>query len=96
MNPQLEAAIDWWLRELPRLPHRVVLNSAFTRKVVVSYSDGEGAYAQVGIAAWTQGQKIGRAGVIRVPDHLRRMWDTKRACERYNDMFEVEAILGLS
>ena len=59
---------------------------------MVSYSDGEGSYAQVGIALWAQGQKMARAGVVRIPDDLRTRWDSKRKGNRYNDIFEVEAV----
>ena len=37
---------------------------------MISYSDGEGSYAQVGIALWAQGQKMARAGTVRIPDDL--------------------------
>ena len=59
---------------------------------MISYSDGEGAGAQVGIALWRQGQEIGRAGVINIPDSLRAEWDSKKKMNRFNDIFEVEAV----
>ena len=72
LNPQLSAVIHWWLEHLERLPERPVPTSFASRRVVVSYSDGEGAGAQVGIALWLQGEPIGRAGVVTVPESLRR------------------------
>ena len=60
--------------------------------VVISYSDGEGAGAQVGVAVWRQGQRIGRAGIVRVPDEVRKKWDPARSHGRPNDIFEIEAV----
>ena len=59
------------------------------RLVMISYSDGEGSYAQVGIALWALGQKMARAGIVRIPDDLRAQWDSKRKGNRYNDKNEV-------
>ena len=63
-----------------------------TRRVVISHSDGKSSYAQVGIALSAQGQKMARAGIVRIPDDLRTQWDSKRKGNRYNDVYEVEAV----
>ena len=68
LNPQLLEHIQWWITTLPHLPPRPIPTSTDQRRTVISYSDGEGKFGQVGIAVWQQGQKIGRAGVIRVPE----------------------------
>jgi len=60
--------------------------------VVISYSDGEGKYGQVGVAIWTQGNPIARAGAVRVPPSIRLSWDRKQTRNRHNDIFEVEAV----
>ena len=92
LNTQLKASIEWWMSNLPRLPDRPVPTDFRDRPVVVSYSDGEGAQGQVGIALWKQGCPIGRAGVIRIPPDLRTQWDGERKLGRFNDIYEVEAV----
>ena len=92
LNEQLVASINWWLFNLPRLPPRPVPTDFRDRQVVISYSDGEGAGGQVGIALWKQGQSLGRAGVIKIPDDLRSEWDAQRKEGRFNDICEVEAV----
>ena len=62
------------------------------RKVMISYSDGEGSNAQVGIALWEQGQSRACAGVVRIPVTLRKQWDQRRKQNRFNDIYEVEAV----
>ena len=61
-------------------------------KTLASYSDGEGADGQVGIALWKQGKPIGRAGVIRIPPEVRARWDPTQKRSRFNDIFAVEAV----
>ena len=92
LNRQLRSCISWWIHHLPILPARPVPINLEKRKVMISYSDGEGSNAQVGIALWAQGQKKARAGVVRIPDDLRRKWDGKMKGNRYNDIYEVEAV----
>ena len=92
LNPQLKSCIAWWIRHLPVLPARPVPINMETRRVMISYSDGEGSYAQVGIALWAQGQKMARAGIVRIPDDLRTQWDSKRKGNWYHDICEVEPV----
>ena len=54
LNAQLRAALRWWLKNLHLAPPRAVYLHSENRPLVVSYSDGEGADAGVGIAAWCQ------------------------------------------
>ena len=92
LNPQLKSCITWWIRHLPVLPATPVPINMETRRVMISCGDGEGSHAQVGIALWAQGQKMARAGIVRIPDDLCTHWDSKRKGNRYNDIFEVEAV----
>ena len=92
LNPQLQTSIDFWLEILPKLPPRPMPTALTTKRTVISYSDGEGACGQVGIALWQQGQSIGRAGVVRVPEELRKAWDPNQKEGRFNDIYHVEAI----
>ena len=92
LNPQLRASIEWWLEHLPHLPARPIPTDFTTRRVVFSYSDGEGTSGQAGVAIWEQGQSIGRAGVVQIPPELRAKWDPVKKEGRFNDIFGVEAV----
>ena len=52
LNPQLMATISWWMRQLKLAPPRPIPWSVLNRRVVLTYSDGEGADAGVGVAIW--------------------------------------------
>ena len=92
LNLQLKACIIWCIRHLPVLPARPVPINMEKRRVMISYSDGERSYARVVIALWAQGQKMARAGVVRIPGDLRTHWNRKRKGNWYNDIDEVEAV----
>ena len=66
LNEQLKACICWWIEHLPILPARPVPINLDQRRVMISYSDGEGSNAQVGIALWAQG---GHACSCRSPTY---------------------------
>ena len=89
LNLQLKSCITWWIRHLPVLPAGPVPINMEKRRVMISYSDGEGLVHAGGRA---QGQKMARAGIVRIPDDLRTQWDSKRKGNRYNDIYEVEAV----
>ena len=104
LNPQLRAAIAWWQRNIPLAPKRRVFVNDGSRHVVVSYSDGEGSDAGVGIAIWCKSLLGERpwAGYLTVPPVVRELWALQRAhAERsaashpdveYNDIMEIEAV----
>ena len=77
LNPQLKSYIIWWIRHLLVFLVKPVPRNMEKRRVMISDSDGEGSYAQVGIALWAQGQEMARDGVGRTPDDLRTHWDSK-------------------
>ena len=59
---------------------------------VVSYSDGEGSEAGVGIAIWKSGEPT-EAGYIKVPESIRALWSRQR--EFGGDLYgiyEIEAV----
>ena len=62
------------------------------RRRIVSNSDGEGSEAGVGLALWENKTQVVRAGVLRVPEEVRILWDRQKNLVRFNDMFEIEAI----
>ena len=53
LNPQLIFSIDWWIRVLRRAPPRPIPWKISSSNLVVSYSDGEGGDAGVGVAIWS-------------------------------------------
>ena len=92
MNPQLEAALEWWLDfTASYVPRAISLVGTWTRHVV-SYSDGEGSdTGGVGAALWFDPEQPPLAGFLKVPHSLRRLWRTQRSRE-WRDIFELEAI----
>jgi len=98
LNRQLKSSIDWWIKNMHIAPPRTVFSSVFPRHVVVTYSDGEGSDAGVGIAAWCT-PRIGPvplAGFMEVPVEIRRLWSRQRSrpslSGEYNDIIEIEGI----
>jgi len=41
---------------------------------IISYSDGEGSYARVGVAVWCPWLEHPVAAYTRVPEEIRDMW----------------------
>ena len=73
MNPQLAECLRWWVQWLREYrPREVPLNIA-QRRVVLSYSDGEGRDAGVWIAIWPPGQRP-LAAFLAVPREIRDAW----------------------
>ena len=98
LNDQLWSALNWWLQNLHLAPPRAVYVRNENRPVVVSYSDGEGADAGVGIAAWCNNRlgSVPIAGFIEVPIEIRGLWSRQRKSyqedNEFNDITEIEAI----
>ena len=60
--------------------------------VAVSYSDGEGSNAGIGIALWLPGQRA-RAGYVALPDAVRHLFGKWHPDEgEHKDIYEVEAL----
>ena len=62
------------------------------RRRIVSYSDGEGSEARIGVALGENETQVVRAGVLRVPEEVRILWDHQKNLGRFSDIFEIEAI----
>ena len=91
LNPQIVAACEFWLRNLPNVRPREVPVNPELLPLAVSYSDGEGDKAGVGIALWLpSGEAL--AGYTRVPSALRRMWSERESMADIRDIFQVEAV----
>ena len=85
------AACKYWLKNLPTVRPREVPVNPHLLPLAVSYSDGEGECAGVGIALWLpDGRCLG--GYIRVPDVLRRYWVHASEMSDARDIFEIEAV----
>ena len=93
LNVQLIAAIVWWIRQLSRPTLRAIPLRVADLPPVVSYSDGEGEYAGVGVGVWFPDCTIPEAGYLQVPPEIRTLWSRQRGRGMlYNDIFEIEAI----
>ena len=59
---------------------------------MVTYSDGEGADAGLGIAVWSSRCPNGPlAAYCKIPEFIRRLWDRQKSNE-HRDIFLIEAI----
>jgi len=94
LNPQMLASIQWWLEELTlqRHPRTIPLNLE-RMDWCVSYSDGEGADAGVGVALWSSRLQTPVAGLLYVPAEVRNLWLTQRQrSDQATDIYEIEAV----
>ena len=91
-NRQLEAACSFWSRNLPHGRAREVPMSFDGVPHVVSYSDGEGAEAGVGVAIYKDGEPT-EAGFMKIPACIRKLWSRQKHLggELY-DILEIEAV----
>ena len=94
MNPQLLATLDWWLRNLNNAPSRPIPWMISGRKLVVTYSDGEGADAGVGVAIWCDELRLPQAGRMMVPECVRRMWSSTRGSPD-DPLYDIQNIEGI-
>ena len=94
LNVQIVATLRWWLHALHSHVPRQVPVSIFSLPVYVSYSDGEGDTAGVGVALWAPGRHGDPlAAFCKVPREVRLSW--KQALDiapTSTDIFEIEAI----
>ena len=93
-NHQLEAACLFWLAFFGCcVPRRIPLHLE-AMDSVVSYSDGEGAKAGLGIAVWSSRCPAGPlAAYCEIPMSIRRRWDRNRGkAAEMTDIFCIEAV----
>ena len=94
INHQMLMAIKWWLDILqkPVWP-RTIPHGVDRRPTVISYSDGEGSFAGVGVAVWSKKLCRPQGGMTYVPECLRQLWKEQGASAPYDrDIYEIEAI----
>ena len=94
LNPQLRAASAWWINAMRCAPPRPIPWNLSYLPTVVSYSDGEGSEAGVGVAIWSALLPVPQAGRIDVPRDIRQLWSSQRANPdgSFYDIQEVEGI----
>ena len=92
VHPQMVAAVRWWQRFLRDYVPRHVPMGLVDARPVVTYSDGEGGKAGVGICIFRRGCKP-RAAFTAVHRSVRRLWASQsRSDGRWNDIFQIEAV----
>ena len=91
LNPQLVTALNFWIANTKCLRPRQIPFSMKDMPKLVSYSDGEGDKAGVGIAVWFPcGRCIG--GYIQLPHEVRGVWSRASTAGADFDIFEIEAV----
>ena len=89
---QLVSCLLWWRRFLKLYRPRSVPSSLGTLPLIVSYSDGEGSNAGVGVAVWCPWLERPVAAYTMVPREIRNMWASLRGKDSYHYIYRVEAV----
>ena len=94
LNVQIRSGIDFWLQFLNAFVPRYIPVFLEAMEVTVSYSDGEGDKAGLGVAVWSARCPDGPlAAFCDIPEQVRRLWDSQREAEaQSSDIFLIEAI----
>ena len=71
---------------------RPVPTSLSDLPLIISYSDGEGTNAGIGVAAWASWLQHPVAAYTVVPDWIRLMWSEMAGKDDYRDIYLVEAV----
>ena len=88
LNPQLMAAVKYWIANMRSLRPRQVPVSLRDAPLFLSYSDGEGEGAGVGIGLWCpDGVCLG--GYMKLPDSVREVWSRSSTAGDHYDIFEI-------
>ena len=91
LNTQIQEACRFWIRNIQDMRPREVPVGIEKRKIAISYSDGEGDTAGVGVALWLSCGTV-LAGYLRVPDEVREIWGRNRDNPDRHDIYEIEAV----
>ena len=92
MTPQLYACLMWWRRFLKIYRPRPIPTSLAAMPTIISYSDGEGRMAGVGVAAWVPWLDHPVAAFAHVPDVIRQMWRSMAGVDEYKDIYLIEGV----
>lgn len=91
-SPQLRSCLLWWLQFLRVYVSREIPTSMQSKPLVVSYSDGEGDKAGVGVSIYSSLPQRPQAAFAVAPDVIRRLWVRRAGAGVYHDINLVEAI----
>ena len=92
LNRQIRSANTFWLQFLSAYTPRSIPAWLDGFETVISYSDGEGADAGLGIAVWSSRCPGGPlAAFCEVPEKIRELWSCQGTDER-NDIYCIEAV----
>jgi hypothetical protein len=94
LNPQISSTCDWWIRGLKVAPSRPIPWRIEERDLVISYSDGEGSDAGVGVAIWSKRLSQPEGGLIDVPLQIRKLWARQRLAAS-GDLYDIQEIEGI-
>ena len=94
LNPQISSTCDWWIRGLKIAPPRPVPWKIEERHLVISYSDGEGCDAGVGVAVWSNRLAQPEGGLIDVPIEIRKLWAAQRLAAS-GELYDIQEIEGI-
>ena len=84
--------MQFWMANMSSLRPREIPVNFSSLPTYVSYSDGEGETAGIGIALWfPDGTSI--AGYMKLPEIIRRLWSRRNVgADDHYDIFEIEAL----
>ena len=92
LHTQLMACLLWWRLFLSTYRHREIPTSLTGRPLVVTYSDGEGDAAGVGICIFCAKAPRPLAAFAKMPECIRQLWARRAGEGEYHDIFLIEAI----
>lgn len=92
LSVQLYSCLVWWRRFLKCYEPRPVPTSLRDLATIVSYSDGEGGTAGVGVAVWCPWLEHPVAAFTCVPQEVRDMWGQMAGKDDYKVIFLIEAV----
>jgi len=89
---QLLCCLVWWRKFFRCYEPRPIPMCLRSLPTIISYSDGEGSLAGVGVAAWCPWLEHPVAAYTRVPQVVRDMWADLAGKPSYKDIFLIEAV----
>ena len=94
LNPQLSASSKWWIDGLKLAPARAIPWKLDQLDVAISYSDGEGSDAGVGVAIWSRRLQLPEAGRLDIPSCIRTLWAGQRRIHS-GELYDIQEIEGI-
>ena len=94
MNPQISSSCQWWSHGLKSAPARPIPWNLAQRDLTISYSDGEGSDAGVGVAIWSNRLDFPQAGRMDIPAAVRNLWASQRKDES-GELYDIQEIEGI-